>query len=68
MGKWIILAGCILLLVGALVHFAPGLFSWIGKLPGDFRYQKGNFKFFFPLTTRILLSLALTLLIRVLGK
>ena len=68
MGKWIIVLGCALVLLGVIVQFAPGLFSWLGKLPGDLRYEKGNFKLFFPLATMILISVFATVLIRLFGK
>ena len=68
MGKWIIVLGCALVLLGVIVQFAPGLFSWLGKLPGDLRYEKGNFKLFFPLATMILISVVATVLIRLFGK
>ena len=68
MGKWIIVLGCALVLLGVAVQFAPGLFSWFGKLPGDVRYEKGNFKLFFPLATMIIISVVATVLIRLFGK
>ena len=68
MGKWIIVLGCALVLLGVIVQFAPGLFSWLGNLPGDLRYEKGNFKLFFPLATMILISVVATVLIRLFGK
>ena len=68
MGKWILILGGALVLFGVAVQFAPGLFTWLGKLPGDLRYEKGNFKLFFPLATMILISVAATVLIRLFGK
>ena len=68
MGKWIIVLGCALVLLGVAVQFAPGLFSWFGKLPGDVRYEKGNFKLYFPLATMILISVVATVLVRLFGK
>jgi len=68
MGKWIIVLGCALVLLGVAVQFAPGLFSWLGKLPGDIRYEKGNFKLYFPLATMILISVVATVLVRLFGK
>jgi hypothetical protein len=35
----------------------------IGRLPGDFSVRRGNFSFYFPLTTSILASVLLTLLL-----
>jgi hypothetical protein len=46
----------------------PSAFFWFGKLSGDVRYQKGNFKLFFPLATMILISVIGTVLIRLFGK
>ena len=68
MGKWIIVLGCALVLLGVVVQFAPGLFSWLGKLPGDVRYEKGNFKLYFPLATILLISVVATVLVRLFGK
>jgi hypothetical protein len=39
-----------------------------GRLPGDIRIDGENFKFYFPLTTCILISLVLTLLMWLLRK
>ena len=33
----------------------------IGRLPGDFTIRRGNFSFYFPLTTSIIVSIVLTL-------
>ena len=40
----------------------------IGRLPGDFTYRRGNFTFYFPLTTSILASILLTVLMMWLGR
>jgi hypothetical protein len=37
--------------------------GWLGRLPGDLRYAKGNVTFYFPLATCLLGSLALSLLL-----
>ena len=60
--------GCALVLLGVAVQVAPGLFSWFGKLPGDVRYEKGNFKLYFPLATILLISVVATVLVRLFGK
>ena len=53
MGKILIVVGIISVIAGLVLQFAPQTFSWFGKLPGDIRYEKGNLKFFFPITTMI---------------
>jgi len=37
-------------------------------LPGDFSFRRGNFSFYFPLTTSILASIVLTLLMMLFGR
>jgi len=41
---------------------------WIGRLPGDIRIEKENFRFYFPITTMILFSVLLTVLFNVIKK
>ncbi|MCE0497263.1 MAG: DUF2905 domain-containing protein [Methylacidiphilales bacterium] len=59
-GKLLVILGLAVAAAGAWLWSGRG-FGWLGRLPGDISYQKGNFGFYFPLTTCILLSLALTL-------
>ena len=61
-GKFVFIIGLILVAAGALLWRFPGLFGWMGKLPGDISVQKGNFSFYFPIVTCVLLSIILTLL------
>jgi len=68
MGKILIVVGLLAVVAGLIIQFAPQAFSWFGKLPGDIRYEKGNFKFFFPLTTMILLSVGVSLLLKLFGR
>ena len=68
MGKIIIIIGLVVVVVGLILQFAPQLLSWFGKLPGDIKYEKGNTKFFFPITTMIIVSIVLSLLLRFFGK
>jgi hypothetical protein len=67
MGKFLIMAGIILIMMGAL-FLAVGKIPGIGKLPGDILIKKENFSFYFPLTTCILLSLILSLFLFLLNR
>lgn len=58
LGKGLVLLGVIVAAVGVLLW----LRFPIGKLPGDIVVEKERFKFYFPLTTSIVISLVLTLL------
>jgi hypothetical protein len=62
-GRWLILAGLLLLVVGVVLQFAPGIFNWFGRLPGDIRVEGERGKFFFPITSMVIVSVVLTLLI-----
>lgn len=63
-GRLLIIMGLALAGLGLILEvvgrgWVPGL----GRLPGDIYVQRGNFRFYFPLTTSILLSLILTLIL-----
>ena len=62
MGKSLIFFGVFLILIGIFMVFGSK-FPLIGRLPGDFSFHKGNFHFYFPLGTSILLSILLTLIL-----
>lgn len=59
--------GALLLVAGALVRFFPGAFTWFGNLPGDIRIEGENTKVFIPLTSMILVSILLSVAVRVIG-
>jgi hypothetical protein len=57
MGKLLLIVGLVISGIGLLVMLGLPL----GRLPGDFSVKRGNFAFYFPLTTSIILSILLTL-------
>lgn len=61
--KYIIIAGAVIILLGVIIYFFHDKLNWIGRLPGDIRVEKENFRFYFPITTMILLSVFVSLLI-----
>jgi hypothetical protein len=61
MGKLLVFLGAALVLVGLLLWSGFGR-GWLGQLPGDVNYSKGNFSFHFPIVTCILVSILLTFL------
>ena len=67
LARLLIIAGVVLVAVGVLHLLAPKI-PWLGKLPGDFTYKRGNFTFYFPLGTCVLISLILTLLFSLFRK
>jgi len=67
-GKYIIVAGVIIILLGVIIYFSHDKLNWIGRLPGDIRIEKENFKFYFPITTMIIFSLALTAIVQIIRR
>ncbi len=62
LGKTLVIVGLLIAALGLLLWSGAGR-SWLGRLPGDIHYSKGNFSFYFPVVTCILLSLLLTLIL-----
>ena len=60
-GKALVVLGIALVIVGGLLWLGFG--KWIGKLPGDIHYTRGNFSFNFPIVTCVLVSIVLTILL-----
>ena len=61
-GKFFMIAGSILVVLGGLLSLA-GKIPWLGHLPGDIYFKRGNFQFHFPLGTSIVLSLLFSLIL-----
>ncbi|MEW6770688.1 MAG: DUF2905 domain-containing protein [Bacillota bacterium] len=61
-GKVLVITGILLLVLGGLMLLA-GKIPGVGRLPGDIYYQRGNFTFYFPLATCILLSIILSIIL-----
>jgi len=61
LGKFLVVAGLLIVIVGALLWSGIGK-NWLGRLPGDINYSKDNFSFHFPIVTCLILSAILTLL------
>jgi hypothetical protein len=63
LAKILIGTGLAILAAGLLLHFAPGALGWFGRLPGDLDIERGNSRFFFPITSMIIISIVLTVLV-----
>ena len=66
-GKTIIVFGIVLILVG-LGFMLVSKIPFLGKLPGDIVWKRGNFTVIFPLATSIIISLVLTLLLNLIFR
>ena len=67
-GKYIIIFGLIAILIGIITYFFGDKLNWLGRLPGDIRVERENFRFYFPVTTMIILSVVLSFIIYVVKK
>lgn len=67
-GKYIMMIGGGVILLGLIVYFFHDKLHWIGRLPGDIRIEKTNTRFYFPITTMILLSIVVSVLIYLVRK
>ncbi len=67
LGKGLMLVGVAMIVLGGMLVLA-GRLPGIGRLPGDILVRRGNFTFYFPLATCIVLSAALTLILALFSR
>ncbi|MBH0157691.1 DUF2905 domain-containing protein [Fictibacillus sp. 5RED26] len=61
MNKLLIVAGIVLIIIGLVG-------TYIGKLPGDMVWKKGNTTVYFPIVTSIIVSIVLSLIFMIIGR
>jgi hypothetical protein len=66
LGLLIVVLGVAAVVIGLLVW--AGWLSWFGRLPGDIRIERENVRFYFPLTSMILISVLLSLVLSLLRR
>jgi hypothetical protein len=64
-GRFLMIGGIVLFVVGGLVFLAAKFGLPFGRLPGDIRIEREGFSFYFPLASSILISIMLTILVNV---
>ena len=68
-GKVLIAIGLVFVAAGIIILIGERFsFFRLGRLPGDIVYRRGNFRFYFPWVTSLLVSLLLTLLFWIIGR
>lgn len=65
--RLLVLAGLALVAVGLVLWLLPGAGS-LGRLPGDLRIERDGLRVYVPITTSILISVALTLALWLLSR
>ena len=61
LGKYLVVIGLVITAIGALLW--AGFGKWLGKLPGDIHYSRGDVSFHFPIVTCVLISIILTIIV-----
>lgn len=67
-GKLIFGLGAFLMVTGLVLWLLGDKLSWLGHLPGDIRVEGDNYSFYMPITTMIIVSVALSLLLSVIAR
>jgi flagellar biogenesis protein FliO len=67
-GKWMMFFGSAIVLLGLIIYFFHDKLNWFGRLPGDIRVENDNYKFYFPVTTMIVISLIVSFIIYLIRK
>lgn len=67
-GLYLLIIGGVIVIVGALIYFFHDKLHWIGRLPGDIRIEKENFRVYIPITTMLIFSVLFSLMIFLLRK
>ena len=65
LAKYLVIGGIILILAGGGVYLAAKFGLPFGRLPGDIHIENGNFTFYFPLVSSILISVVLTIILNI---
>lgn len=70
MGRAIVILGLAIAAIGLVIWLAPSmpLVNRLGRLPGDILVRRGNFAFYFPVVTSIVISLLLTMIFALLRR
>jgi len=74
MGKLLIIIGLMIIVLGLVIMSIENgtlnikWLNWFGNLPGDIKIEKENFKFYFPLTSMIVISVVISLILRIFKK
>jgi uncharacterized membrane protein YidH (DUF202 family) len=67
MPELLIIIGIILIMIGMLTKYTS-LLNFLGRLPGDIRIEREGFRFYFPITTMILVSIIISIILRIFRK
>lgn len=67
-GLYLLIIGGVIILIGAFVYFFHDKLHWIGRLPGDIRVERENFRLYIPITTMLIFTLLFSLIVYLIRK
>lgn len=67
-GKYVIIIGVAIIVIGIIIYFFHDKLHWIGHLPGDIRIERENFRFYFPVVTMIVFSVLVTVVLSIIRR
>ena len=67
-GRYVMIGGIVLFLVGGGIYLSAKLGLPLGRLPGDIRIERDGFSFYFPITSSILVSVVVTIIVNVVAR
>ena len=65
--KWLIIIGMTTVALGFILNIFSDKLGWLGRLPGDIRLGSKNVRFYFPITTLIIINLVIYLIMRLIS-
>jgi len=68
LARYLMIVGAILFFVGGGIYLSAKFGIPLGRLPGDIHIENGNFNFYFPLTSSILVSVVLTIVLNLISR
>ena len=63
--RLLIIIGLVTAVTGLFILLVVRYFPWLGNLPGDLRFERGNMRFYFPLATMLLISILGSILLNI---
>ena len=63
--RLLIIIGLVTAVTGLFILIVVRYFPWLGNLPGDLRFERGNMRFYFPLATMLLISILGSILLNI---
>ena len=65
--KWLIIIGMTTVALGLILNIFSDKLGWLGRLPGDIRLGSKTVRFYFPISTLIIINLVIYLIMRLIS-